>query len=176
MGRSREGLGTVQVRWGCTGVAGEEVAVLAGKGVKEYCAIRVTYDRPMKKRGFASWDGSTCTWRGRAEAMGTIPVCVCVYRKGWGEGLVVWAGKVVNTTVWVVKVLGVGNLGPWGLIELANCLGYKSFSPSGDFEIFTLLVSRLCLLSFEGLGFDLLARLVPRLDFGINELHCELYC
>nr|GEV56734.1 ribonuclease H-like domain-containing protein [Tanacetum cinerariifolium] len=35
MGRSGEGLGTVQVRWGCTGMAGEEVAVLAGKGVKE---------------------------------------------------------------------------------------------------------------------------------------------
>nr|GEX85177.1 putative reverse transcriptase domain-containing protein [Tanacetum cinerariifolium] len=37
MGRSREGLGTVQVRWGCTGMAGEGVVVLAGKGVGEYC-------------------------------------------------------------------------------------------------------------------------------------------
>nr|GEZ92090.1 hypothetical protein [Tanacetum cinerariifolium] len=33
-----------------------------------------------------------------------------------------------------------------------------SFSPSGDFGKFTLLVPGLCLLSFEGLGFDLLAR------------------
>nr|GEZ92151.1 integrase, catalytic region, zinc finger, CCHC-type, peptidase aspartic, catalytic [Tanacetum cinerariifolium] len=32
------------------------------------------------------------------------------------------------------------------------------FSPSGDFGKFTLLVPGLCLLSFEGLGFDLLAR------------------
>nr|GFA65541.1 hypothetical protein [Tanacetum cinerariifolium] len=31
MGRSGEGLGTVQVRWRCTGVAGEGVAILAGK-------------------------------------------------------------------------------------------------------------------------------------------------
>nr|GEW85722.1 hypothetical protein [Tanacetum cinerariifolium] len=37
MGRSGEGLGTVQVRWGCTGMAGEGVVVLAGKGVGEYC-------------------------------------------------------------------------------------------------------------------------------------------
>nr|GEY59866.1 hypothetical protein [Tanacetum cinerariifolium] len=36
MGRSGEGLGTVQVRWGCTGMAGEGVAILARKGVKEY--------------------------------------------------------------------------------------------------------------------------------------------
>nr|GEW10570.1 RNA-directed DNA polymerase, eukaryota [Tanacetum cinerariifolium] len=35
MGRSGEGLGTVQVRWGCTGMAGEGVVVLAGKGVGE---------------------------------------------------------------------------------------------------------------------------------------------
>nr|GEY18730.1 putative ribonuclease H-like domain-containing protein [Tanacetum cinerariifolium] len=33
-----------------------------------------------------------------------------------------------------------------------------SFSPSGDFGKFTLLVPGLCLLSFEGLGFDPLAR------------------
>nr|GEZ76970.1 hypothetical protein [Tanacetum cinerariifolium] len=36
MGRSGEGLGTVQVRWGCTRMAGEGVVVLAGKGVGEY--------------------------------------------------------------------------------------------------------------------------------------------
>nr|GEW99742.1 ribonuclease H-like domain-containing protein [Tanacetum cinerariifolium] len=34
MGRSGEGLGTVQVRWGCTGMAGEGVAILAGRVVK----------------------------------------------------------------------------------------------------------------------------------------------
>nr|GEZ32333.1 hypothetical protein [Tanacetum cinerariifolium] len=33
MGRLGKGLGTVQVRWGCTGMAGEGVVVLAGKGV-----------------------------------------------------------------------------------------------------------------------------------------------
>nr|GFA10407.1 reverse transcriptase domain-containing protein [Tanacetum cinerariifolium] len=33
MGRSGEGLGTVQVWWGCTGMAGEGVVVLARKGV-----------------------------------------------------------------------------------------------------------------------------------------------
>nr|GFA67239.1 hypothetical protein [Tanacetum cinerariifolium] len=38
MGRSGEGLGTVQVRWGCTGVAGKGVAILARKGVKGYCS------------------------------------------------------------------------------------------------------------------------------------------
>nr|GFA17883.1 hypothetical protein [Tanacetum cinerariifolium] len=37
MGRLEEGLGTIQVRWGCTGMAGERVVVLAGKGVGEYC-------------------------------------------------------------------------------------------------------------------------------------------
>nr|GEZ89140.1 hypothetical protein [Tanacetum cinerariifolium] len=36
--------------------------------------------------------------------------------------------------------------------------GKICFSPSGDFGKFTLLVPGLCLLSFEGLGFDLLAR------------------
>nr|GEV24423.1 hypothetical protein [Tanacetum cinerariifolium] len=35
---------------------------------------------------------------------------------------------------------------------------FGCFGPSGDFEIFTLLVPGLWLLSFEGLGFDLLAR------------------
>nr|GEZ62875.1 ribonuclease H-like domain-containing protein [Tanacetum cinerariifolium] len=43
--------------------------------------------------------------------------------------------------------------------ERVVCLGGKS-SPSGDFEIFTLLVPGLWLLSFEGLGFDLLAKLI----------------
>nr|GEZ36086.1 hypothetical protein [Tanacetum cinerariifolium] len=42
MGRSGEGLGTVQVKWGCTGMAGEEVAVLAGKVVKLLFRSRVT--------------------------------------------------------------------------------------------------------------------------------------
>nr|GEV38952.1 ribonuclease H-like domain-containing protein [Tanacetum cinerariifolium] len=37
-------------------------------------------------------------------------------------------------------------------------LWHRSFSPSGDFVKFALLVPGLCLLSFEGLGFDLLAR------------------
>nr|GEX27069.1 reverse transcriptase domain-containing protein [Tanacetum cinerariifolium] len=40
MGRSGEGFGSVQVRWGCTGMAGERVVVLAGKGVGEYYDIR----------------------------------------------------------------------------------------------------------------------------------------
>nr|GFA44956.1 hypothetical protein [Tanacetum cinerariifolium] len=32
MGRSREGLGIVQVKWGCTGIAGEEVVCFGGNG------------------------------------------------------------------------------------------------------------------------------------------------
>nr|GEY26851.1 uncharacterized mitochondrial protein AtMg00810-like [Tanacetum cinerariifolium] len=39
----------------------------------------------------------------------------------------------------------------------------ESFSPSGDFEKITLLVPGLCLLSFEGLGFDLLLFSAPAL-------------
>nr|GEU80017.1 hypothetical protein [Tanacetum cinerariifolium] len=39
MGRSGEGLGTVQVRWRCTGMAGEEVVLLVGNLVKEYCVF-----------------------------------------------------------------------------------------------------------------------------------------
>nr|GFC07109.1 reverse transcriptase domain-containing protein [Tanacetum cinerariifolium] len=55
-------------------------------------AIRVTYDRPMRKRGFASWDGGNCTWGGRVEAMGTIPVCVCIGKAG--ERVVCLGGKI----------------------------------------------------------------------------------
>nr|GEV30149.1 hypothetical protein [Tanacetum cinerariifolium] len=53
-------------------------------------------------------------------------------------------------------------------VERRGCLGGKNgygyylggwkFSPSGDFDKFTLLVPGLCLLSFEGLDFDLLAK------------------
>nr|GEV72846.1 reverse transcriptase domain-containing protein [Tanacetum cinerariifolium] len=44
------------------------------------------------------------------------------------------------------------------------------FSPSGDFDKFTLLVPGLWLLSFEGLGFDLLAELCHLLSSGISSL------
>nr|GEZ57093.1 hypothetical protein [Tanacetum cinerariifolium] len=73
-------------------------------------AIRVLFDRPMKYKGLATWDGGKTTWGGRVEAMGTIPLCVCA-QESWGEETSVLAGE-------------------------------------------------------SGLGFDLLARLVPRLDFG----------
>nr|GEY97142.1 hypothetical protein [Tanacetum cinerariifolium] len=59
--------------------------------------------------------------------------------------------------------------GGYGLKEMDDGVAGKAVTewrenfPSGDFEIFTLLVPGLWLLSFEGLGFDLLARLVPRL-------------
>nr|GEX27233.1 hypothetical protein [Tanacetum cinerariifolium] len=56
-----------------------------------------------------------------------------------GEKVGNLAGKTGTGTVWEVMVLGFG-------------------SPSGDFGKFTLLVPGLCLLSFKGLGFDLLAR------------------
>nr|GFA52092.1 hypothetical protein [Tanacetum cinerariifolium] len=35
------------------------------------------------------------TWEGRVEAMGTVPLCVCVHRKGWGGGSVFWREKQV---------------------------------------------------------------------------------
>nr|GEX00533.1 reverse transcriptase domain-containing protein [Tanacetum cinerariifolium] len=81
----------------------------------------------------SSWKRGKTTWGGRVEAMGTIPVCVCVC-----------TGKARMRD----RLFG----------------GKVCFSPSGDFDIFTLLVPVLWLLSFEGLGFDLLARLVPRLE------------
>nr|GFB32025.1 hypothetical protein [Tanacetum cinerariifolium] len=58
--------------------------------------------------------------------------------------------------------------GTWKAGEGELVLFRCSFSPSGDFEIFTLLVPGLWLLSFKGLGFDLLARLVPRLELWIK--------
>nr|GEV09067.1 hypothetical protein [Tanacetum cinerariifolium] len=92
-----------------------------------------------------------------------------VHRKGEWGGLVL-AGKLGK---WVLF----GRLGYWGLAGLVlqvlnsyySGLGYlrfeemaslvlTGFSPSGDFGKFTLLVPGLCLLPFEGLGFDLLAR------------------
>nr|GEZ52693.1 hypothetical protein [Tanacetum cinerariifolium] len=73
------------------------------------------------------------TWGGRAKAFWNSSHELQVHRKGKWGGLVL-AGK----------------LGKWVLFE--------RFSPPGDFGKFTLLVPGLCLLSFEGLGFDLLAR------------------
>nr|GFA26362.1 hypothetical protein [Tanacetum cinerariifolium] len=109
--------------------------------------IRVLFDRPMRYKGLATWDGGKTTWGGRVEAMGTVPVCVCAH-ESWGEGMDVLAGK-----------LGKESWGE-GMGVLVGKLGKVlfSFSPSGDFEIFTLLVPGLWLLSFEGLSFDLLAR------------------
>nr|GEY27975.1 hypothetical protein [Tanacetum cinerariifolium] len=91
----------------------------------------------MRFESLSSWDLDKLTWEGRVKAEGTVPVCMCVHRNDWGEGIVFGREK------WVMVLF--------------------SFSPSGDFEKFTLLVPGLWLLSFEGLGFDLLARLVPRL-------------
>nr|GEZ46407.1 hypothetical protein [Tanacetum cinerariifolium] len=51
-------------------------------------AIRVTYDRPMRKRGFASWDGGNSTWGCRVEVCSTVPVCVCAHElAGERDGL-----------------------------------------------------------------------------------------
>nr|GEY02999.1 hypothetical protein [Tanacetum cinerariifolium] len=81
------------------------------------------------------WDWGKGTWGGQGVAFGTTPVCMRVQERDGEEGLIL-SGMVV-------KVL---------------C----SFSPSGDFEKFTYLVHGLWLLTFDGLGFDLLARIVPR--------------
>nr|GFB02075.1 hypothetical protein [Tanacetum cinerariifolium] len=56
-------------------------------------AIRVLFDRPMRYKGLAMWDGGKTTWGGRVEAMGTVPVCVCT-QEIWGEGMGVLAGKL----------------------------------------------------------------------------------
>nr|GEX32339.1 retrovirus-related Pol polyprotein from transposon TNT 1-94 [Tanacetum cinerariifolium] len=66
----------------------------------------------------------------------------------WDGGKTTWGGRV----------------DAMGIVPVCVCTGELGFSPSGDFEIFTILVPDFDLLSFEGLGFDLLARLVPRLD------------
>nr|GEW65203.1 hypothetical protein [Tanacetum cinerariifolium] len=78
MGRSGEGLGTVQVRWRCTGVAGEGVAILAGNGVKGESA---------------RWDKGHMHMGGWVEGVGTVWVrCRCTGREmgkmgvQWGFG------------------------------------------------------------------------------------------
>nr|GEV65814.1 uncharacterized mitochondrial protein AtMg00810-like [Tanacetum cinerariifolium] len=64
------------------------------------------------KEGCASWDLSKGTWGGREKGFGTVPVwCRCT-GSGAGDGVVL-AGKWVNVTVWVVRVLGIGKFGPW---------------------------------------------------------------
>nr|GEW41591.1 hypothetical protein [Tanacetum cinerariifolium] len=45
MGRSGEGLGTVPVWWGCTGMAGEEGRFWAGKFVKELVPELWVFDK-----------------------------------------------------------------------------------------------------------------------------------
>nr|GEZ07291.1 hypothetical protein [Tanacetum cinerariifolium] len=62
----------------------------------------------------------------------------------------------LDKLTWEGRVKAEGTVPVWVCAQ-------ERLGPSGDFEIFTLLVPGLCLLSFEGLGFDLLARLVPRL-------------
>nr|GEW53875.1 putative reverse transcriptase domain-containing protein [Tanacetum cinerariifolium] len=65
-----------------------------------------------------------------------------------------WGGRVRG---WVCSgKVGVHRSG-WGR---GSHFGGNSFSPSGDFEKFTYLVPGLRLLSFDGLGFDLWARIV----------------
>nr|GEY47200.1 ribonuclease H-like domain-containing protein [Tanacetum cinerariifolium] len=43
--------------------------------------IHVKIVRPIKLERLATWDGGKTTWGGRVEAMGTVPVCMCVHRK-----------------------------------------------------------------------------------------------
>nr|GFA28482.1 hypothetical protein [Tanacetum cinerariifolium] len=74
----------------------------------------------------------------------------------WDGGKVTWGGRVgVLSTVPMCVCIGKAGVRD-GFLE-------GSFSPSGNFEIFTYLVPGLWLLSFDGLGFDLLARTVPKL-------------
>nr|GEU44629.1 hypothetical protein [Tanacetum cinerariifolium] len=42
------------------------------------------------------WEKGNCTWGGRVETMGTIPVCVCA-QESWGEGMGCLAGKLGST-------------------------------------------------------------------------------
>nr|GEX19613.1 JmjC domain-containing protein [Tanacetum cinerariifolium] len=49
----------------------------------------------------ASWENGNCTWGGRVEAMGTIPLCVCA-QESWGEGTGCLAGKLGMGTIWFV--------------------------------------------------------------------------
>nr|GEU93809.1 hypothetical protein [Tanacetum cinerariifolium] len=71
------------------------------------CAIWLsvcTLDRPIRKEGCASWDLGKGTWGGREKGFGTVPVwCRCI-GSGVGDGVVL-AGKWVEVTVWVVRVL-----------------------------------------------------------------------
>nr|GEY47421.1 hypothetical protein [Tanacetum cinerariifolium] len=58
----------------------------------------------MRKEGCASWDLGKRTWGGRERGFGTVPVwCRCT-GSGVGDGVVL-AGKWVEVTVWVVRVL-----------------------------------------------------------------------
>nr|GEX78277.1 ribonuclease H-like domain-containing protein [Tanacetum cinerariifolium] len=56
----------------------------------------------MRLEECAMWDLDKVTWEGRVEAMGTIPVCVCV-QESWGEGTDVLAGKLA-IDIWLVFV------------------------------------------------------------------------
>nr|GFA20272.1 hypothetical protein [Tanacetum cinerariifolium]GFA36999.1 hypothetical protein [Tanacetum cinerariifolium] len=40
--------------------------------------------RPMREKRLATWDGGKVTWGGRVRVYGTVPVYVCVHKKGWG--------------------------------------------------------------------------------------------
>nr|GEU81962.1 hypothetical protein [Tanacetum cinerariifolium] len=57
--------------------------------------------RPIGLEDLASWEKGNCTWGGRAEAMGTIPVCVYA-QESWGEGTGCLARKLGMGTVWFV--------------------------------------------------------------------------
>nr|GEY76255.1 hypothetical protein [Tanacetum cinerariifolium] len=96
----------------------------------------------MRLESLATWDGGNSTWGGRARVFGTVPMCVRVQERAGEEGLIL-AGMVVKGALF-------------------------SFSPSGNLEKFTYLVPGLCLLTFDGLGFDLWERIVPRLGLWIN--------
>nr|GEV87356.1 hypothetical protein [Tanacetum cinerariifolium] len=66
------------------------------------------------KEGCASWDLGKGTWGGQEKGFGTVPVwCRCT-GSGVGDGVVL-AGKWVEVTVWVVRVLGLEGNDMWDL-------------------------------------------------------------
>nr|GEV88450.1 hypothetical protein [Tanacetum cinerariifolium] len=89
-----------------------------------------------------------CYYQKKSEAIVKIALLSKVKKK---LGKVTWGGRAC---FWYCS-------GEVGAQEIA-------WGPSGDFEKCTYLVPGLCLFNIDGLGFDLLARIVPRLGLWIN--------
>nr|GEU73207.1 hypothetical protein [Tanacetum cinerariifolium] len=61
-------------------------------------AIRVHLDRPMRKKGCATWDRGKSTWGGRVRVFGTVLVVLGAQEIAWGRGEF-WREKWVGGTV-----------------------------------------------------------------------------